>query len=435
MLAGGQDAALHAAVQAVRTAETHASRISTFDTLRRQLRTSGVNTTHAVVAAISSRILRPGSTTTTDIFLHITVQRWRQEESRLGIEIDARALAFALSNSDALDTALGGTPDGSDAELRQWRFSSVYGLLWPRGSLMRNYSLSSYNPYSSLPAPERLLLREFLALGDPEIVFGADDWRPGMAAALADNARAVLVAARESAAALRESVLSMVVVPVDTGELLLYPRIRGVARREVDILLPMELTAPGQIEAAGVEADSASTHRLILKSGRGSRDEVRDLVESLLAIEMLAPGPHLWLVSPWITDVNLLDNRSGGYTGLEPEWPKRMLTLAELLAHVLKTSPQTTLHVVTRPVPHNRRFIQRLRTLCQLNLTDDRLVLVDRREVLHVKGFAGSSFALKGSMNFTYNGIEVLEEAVELETEAHRVASFLLNLSTHYPRP
>jgi superfamily II DNA or RNA helicase len=435
MLAGVQDPALNAAVQAVRAAETQVAKINTFDTLRRQLRTSGVNTTHVVVAAISTRILRPGSTAATDVLLRNTIARWRQDEARLGIEIDSRALAFALSSSDALDTALGGAPGGSDAELRQWRFGTVYGLLWPRGPLIRNYSLASYNPYCTLPAPERLLLLELLAPGDPEIVYGADDWRAGMAAALGNNAGAVLVAAPRSAPALRESVLTLLVVPVDTGAVLLYPRIRGVLRREGNFLLPLELAAPGQIEAAGVEADAGSTHRLILKSGRGSRDEVRDLVESLLAVELLAPGADLWLVSPWITDVNLLDNRSGGYTGLEREWPKRMLTLAELLACALKTSPQTTLHVVTRPAPHNRRFIHQLRTLCQADLTENRLVLDDSREVLHVKGFAGSSFALKGSMNFTYNGIEVLEEAVELEIDAHRVASFLLNLSTHYPRP
>ena len=117
------------------------AKIDTFDTLRRQLRISGVNTTHAVVAAIAARILRPGSTAATDTFMRNTMQRWRQEEARLGIEIDARALAFALSSSDALDTALGGAPGGSDAERRQWRFSTVYGLLWPRGPLIRNYSL------------------------------------------------------------------------------------------------------------------------------------------------------------------------------------------------------------------------------------------------------------------------------------------------------
>jgi hypothetical protein len=230
-------------------------------------------------------------------------------------------------------------------------------------------------------------------------------------------------------------VLFSLVNPIDTGTLLQHPRIRGVLRREGDLLIPMELTAPGQIEAQGAESETRHNYRLILKSSRGSRDEARDLVESLLSAEMLAPGPDLWLVSPWITDINLLDNRSGGYAGLEPDWPKRMLTLAELLAYILKASPQTKLRVVTRPDQHNLRFIRRLKALCQLNFSEDRLLIDANNELVHVKGFAGSSFALTGSMNFTYNGIEVLEETVTLETEPHRVSSLLLNFGIHYPLP
>ena len=72
--------------------------------------------------------------------------------------------------------------------------------------------------------------------------------------------------------------------------------------------------------------------------------------------------------------------------------------VAELLAYALEDfNTQTTLHVVTRPVPHNRRFIHQLRTLCQVDLTENRLVLDDSREVLHVEGIRRVvSFALKG---------------------------------------
>jgi hypothetical protein len=435
ILSSAQDDSLRAAVRDVRSANSQGERITAFDELHRQLRMANVNTTHAVMAAVSGRILRPGSTDAMDSFLFDVLDRWRKEETRLGIEIDARALSFVLSDSDSLDRALGGAGNCDVGDLRQWRFSTTYGLLWPRGPQMRNYSLSLYNPYSRLVSPERLLLRGIISHGDPEVFFGSDHWREELALALSDRARAVLVGVRESSKALRENVLFSLVNPIDTGTLLQHPRIRGVLRREGDLLIPMELTAPGQIEAQGAESETRHNYRLILKSSRGSRDEARDLVESLLSAEMLAPGPDLWLVSPWITDINLLDNRSGGYAGLEPDWPKRMLTLAELLAYILKASPQTKLRVVTRPDQHNLRFIRRLKALCQLNFSEDRLLIDANNELVHVKGFAGSSFALTGSMNFTYNGIEVLEETVTLETEPHRVSSLLLNFGIHYPLP
>src|SRR5205814_1867119 len=95
--------------------------------------------------------------------------------------------------------------------------------------------------------------------------------------------------------------------------------------------------------------------------------------------------------------------------------------------------PHCRVRVVTRPDPHNKRFVQRLRTLVELDTTADRLGVDDNREILHIKGLAGGNFVLKGSMNFTYNGVEVLEEAVELETALSRVALLLLNFRTHYP--
>jgi hypothetical protein len=109
------------------------------------------------------------------------------------------------------------------------------------------------------------------------------------------------------------------------------------------------------------------------------------------------------------------------------------LTLAELLAFALKTAPHCRVRVVTRPAQHNRRFCRRIRTLVELDSTADRIGVEDDRETLHIKGLVGANFALKGSMNFTYNGVEVLEEAVELETDLSHVAALRLNFGAHYP--
>src|SRR5207249_1705963 len=114
--------------------------------------------------------------------------------------------------------------------------------------------------------------------------------------------------------------------------------------------------------------------------------------------ELLAPGEEIWLVSPWVTDLPLLDNRAGAYAGLEPSWPKRYLTLAELLAFALRRAPHCRVRVVTRPDPHNKRFVRRLRTLVEVDMISDRLAVEDGREILHIKGLAGANFVLKGSM-------------------------------------
>lgn len=436
-ITAGNDTELTDLVMSVRTTGSQVALSRAFQDLRAALKTRGMHTSHAVVSALSARLLRPGSTAGTDLLVRDTLRRWTEEEMRLGIEIEARAFAYALSASDALDQALGtALPLGPGQDRRQWRFSTLYGLLWPRGTQARNHALALRNPYAEIPSPERLIALDALSTAEPEVMFEAPAWQGQLEQALVQEGRAVLSCAPDILPAFSRSVLSLLSTPVDTGTLLLYPRIRAVLRDGGRLRVTLELVAPGQITASPTEPDEATaTGRLIVKSMHGSRDEVRDLLESLFAVELLAPGGEIWLVSPWITDLLLLDNRSGAYAGLEPSWPKRYLTLAELLALALKSAPHCRVRVVTRPDQHNKRFCRRLRTLVELETTGGRLGVEDDRETLHIKGLAGANFALKGSMNFTYNGVEVLEEAVELETDPSRVATLLLNFGTHYQAP
>jgi len=424
-------------VASVRTPGSQASLSQAFRDLRVTLKARGMHTSHPVLTALSARLLRPGSTSDTDVLVRDTLRRWSEEEIRLGIEIEARALAYSLSASDALDQALGNAmPFGPGQDRRQWRFSALYGLLWPRGTQARNHALALRNPFAEIASPERFLVSDALSIAEPEVMFNVTGWQEQLEQALIIGGRATISSAAHILPEFRQNILRLLATPVDAGTLLLYPRIRGVMLKDGRTQVTMELVAPGQITAGPPESDDTpASARLIVKTLHGSRDEVRDLLESLFAAELLAPGEQIWLVSPWVTDLPLLDNRAGAYAGLEPSWPKRFLTLAELLAFALKTAPLCRVRVVTRPDVHNQRFCRRLRTLAELDATHGRLGVEDDRGTLHIKGLAGTHFALKGSMNFTYNGVEVLEEAVELETDLSRVASLLLSFGAHYPTP
>ena len=423
-------------VAAVRAPESHASLTEAFRDLRVNLKARGLQTSHAVLSALSARLLRPGSTSQTDRLILDILERWDREQSSLGIEIEARSLAYSLSASERLDDALdNATPLGPGQDRRQWRFNALYGLLWPRGSQARNHALTLYSPYAEFLSSERLLVMDALSITEIEVQFESPDWRNEIEQTLVREGRAAFSSFSDSLTDFRDAIVGLLATPIDTGSLLLYPRIRGVSVREQRTHTTLELVAPGQVAAGPGETGAApASARLIVKTLQGSRDEVRDLLQSLLVTELLAPSDEIWLVSPWVTDLPLLDNRAGAYAGLDPSWPKRFLTLAELLAFALKTAPLCQLRVVTRPGSHNQRFCRRLGTLTELDATGDRLFLEDDRETLHIKGLAGSNFALKGSMNFTYNGVEVLEEAVELETDLSQVASLLLSFKSHYPK-
>lgn len=60
--------------------------------------------------------------------------------------------------------------------------------------------------------------------------------------------------------------------------------------------------------------------RRIFKSRTSRQSEVMDVLSSLLVAEIAQPSAELWIVSPWITDLDLLDNRAGRFDYLEPAW-------------------------------------------------------------------------------------------------------------------
>lgn len=161
-------------------------------------------------------------------------------------------------------------------------------------------------------------------------------------------------------------------------------------------------------------------NRVIRKSQTTSAGEAADLLAGLFSAELAAPGKCLWLVSPWISDVELIDNSAGTFSALS-RFGKRRIRLTEVLASLASRG----CHVVvgTTTDPHNTRFVERLARLGDdLRVSNWITTTIDPSELLHTKAITGDDFALSGSMNITYNGIEVREELIQLHLEQRFVA-------------
>lgn len=406
--------------------------------LRVLLKAQGYQPDHALMAALGTRMLRPGSSQLTDEMLQGILTTWETEETRLGVEIEARTLAFTLRSRADLDQGLasGDVGQAPPSDIEAWRMNAIYGLLWPRGAQARNLSLRLRNPFAIACEPERLLVTESLDESLPEVRVTGGTWVRECENQLVETSRVVVVANHADLSELQRGLLRLLVTPLDAGSLLLHPRLRGINRRDSDWLVHLDLVAPTQFKEIATEdgeQQDAETSRLIVKATHQETEELRDMLESVFAVELLSPGKELWLVSPWVSDIHILDNRCGSYSGLDPAWPKRQITFAEVLAYALRNNPELEVKVVTRPDEWNKRFAKRLQYLAELDGTGDRLSIDADHANLHTKGVAGSSFALLGSMNFTHNGIQILEETLQLDTNEQRLAQFRMNLGHHYP--
>jgi len=144
--------------------------------------------------------------------------------------------------------------------------------------------------------------------------------------------------------------------------------------------------------------------------------QVPSLLQGLFATELIAPSTCLWLVSPWISNIPILDNAANAFRHVEPNWPRGKVRLAAVLTKLIEEG--TTVHVATRPerrgawVESTNAFLQVLSE--SVGYEVERLVIHrEQEDRLHQKGLLGDHFYLRGSMNFTHNGIQVNNEQVE----------------------
>jgi hypothetical protein len=145
------------------------------------------------------------------------------------------------------------------------------------------------------------------------------------------------------------------------------------------------------------------------------RYEIPDLLQTIFAAEVLAPSSCLWLVSPWISDIPVLDNRTDAFASLEPDWARQRVRLSQALAWL--GSHGSTIHVATRNDNHNHAFLEALKARASGRRTH-----IHMADQLHEKGLLGDGFYLSGSMNFTHGGISSYEEIVHYFTGPEVVA-------------
>lgn len=230
---GDRDAPLPVATRGFRHASGAEESHAAFTALRHVLAEEGFVTFHAFLVALANRILRPGSSGDSDAFFLDAVRLWNAEEARLGVELDARVLAYRLARSDDIDAALGlAGIDAPTVNPDQWRFGVIYGLLWPRGPHIRQSGLRIYSPFAELPAPDPLLLQSYLAEDASLIDLEVEGWQDQCLDRLADVGAATLICPMAAAALLADALSFLATNPVQTVYLSVFARVQAVRRVE-----------------------------------------------------------------------------------------------------------------------------------------------------------------------------------------------------------
>jgi phosphatidylserine/phosphatidylglycerophosphate/cardiolipin synthase-like enzyme len=173
----------------------------------------------------------------------------------------------------------------------------------------------------------------------------------------------------------------------------------------------------------------AFVSRRIFKSAVTSQNLIRELLQLMLLGELMAPGgERIWLVSPWFSNVAIVDNRAMGFSAVNPEWGAREIRLVEIAVELMVRG--CPLGVATSLDEHNEPFLDALTEATAEVGVSEKLTVV-RRENLHTKGILLRRGLLTGSMNITYRGLELNDEAVTYDTAPQSLAQARISFESY----
>ena len=171
--------------------------------------------------------------------------------------------------------------------------------------------------------------------------------------------------------------------------------------------------------------------REIRKGRNRAKSDVANVLESLFVAETLSPAKEIWLVSPWISDVKLIDNRAGRFTHLNA-LGERHLKISEIFTYLAQRGTKATVVVSDHDYAQDFR-VQFPRAFGEKNLENFLNFVIKPNEELHEKTIATKDWQVGGSMNFTKQGIEVRDEVVSIETDPKIVSATIIDLRTRFP--
>ena len=153
------------------------------------------------------------------------------------------------------------------------------------------------------------------------------------------------------------------------------------------------------------------------KTAAGTPTIIKELLQMIFSAELLkASEREIWIVSPWLSNVEIFDNRSGYFADINPDWPCTAIRLIDVLLALLVQGAVVNIVVDTEEARfknnlHNDKFFGAIDKRVHQEGVRDQIKLLKSNN-LHTKGFLFDSGFLSGSMNMTFNGLEVLDEHI-----------------------
>lgn len=176
------------------------------------------------VAALSARLLRHGTSRSTDELALGVLRAWNQAQEQLGFEIDARTIAYGVGSRQLI------VPGGGTVTADQ-----VFSILWPRGYQARAQHLGHYQQYAPEPLLDRLLVAAAHDERVPHVDVTKSGWREEYTDMLSQRGIVTLTAPAGESATLGHALRAVPAISVDSDALRVHGEVRQVVRHGAEL--------------------------------------------------------------------------------------------------------------------------------------------------------------------------------------------------------
>ncbi|UPK63612.1 DEAD/DEAH box helicase [Rhodococcus pyridinivorans] len=222
----------------IRSADELAGLTAGWQKLRTALFELGLASDHAIVSALSTRVLRPGSGPGLDALTADLLAYWDAIEAKLGVDVELRVFAYVAASDQAIRQRLYAVTQGHSSDLG-WVVGQIVGLLWPRGYRLRSSALQTYSPFRKFEPTDRFLFSDIVRPPESLVDATAPDWRTAVDGLLRETATAIVRVPTNALAA--DVIRTFLTVPTVVGVLEFYPRIIGLSRSVDGVDIRVEL--------------------------------------------------------------------------------------------------------------------------------------------------------------------------------------------------
>jgi hypothetical protein len=196
---------------------------SAFSGLEKELERAEVRTSPALVTSLTSRFLGPSGMLESVDFAEDIRQEVEKVSSTTGFDVDFRIALWVVEQLLAGHLANLHPKATAGRDFRR----TIEMISWPTGRSAAKYDMSPRSGFEPLPLADRRLMSGYLGRSTAELTFKIDN-ESSIAKALIDDGEVLISMDETELSELRESILKGLANPMESGPMLVYPKITGL---------------------------------------------------------------------------------------------------------------------------------------------------------------------------------------------------------------